>query len=728
MATLERIRRRSGLLLVIIGLAMLAFILTDLLSSGNSLFRGDANVVAKIDGEAIEITEFNKMIDKTTENYISQSQDRALANVSRTQLVNAAWDNLLRLRLMKAQYDKLGFEVTGKELLERVRNNPNIQNAPAFQDQVVGGFSEAMFSQYLNNIKDNRSNDAQAAQYWNDWVNFEDATRDQAISSKYELAVRKGLYVPSKFAEITYGRDNKNVTASIVGLEFSTVKDEEVEVSESDKKAYYAKNKENYKTEATRDILYVNFVIEPSEADKAQLSKEIEAFLEPQIVFNNATGQNDTLDSFSSTDNDSAFAAQRSELPIFDAFYKQGELPPSIDSIMFAQEVGYIHGPFSVGNYFQLSKLVEKTILPDSVRASHILVSFAGATRAGENVTRSPQEAQALADSIFEVVSATPSKFNELASSMNDDALASTKNGDLDWFNDKMMDKAFSDYCFQNSVGDMKVVFSQFGFHVIRIDGQKGSNKAVKVYNISLELVPSEETLDGIYDQASSFANNVGDLDNFVALADSLSYIARPVNGLTALSDDISGIGSNREVVRWAFNEETQMGGLQLFNNNNNSYIVATLAGAQEEGFTSMENLDATITLAVKNEKKAEILVKRINSKLNGDINALASDLGVAVTNSTINLAGSTLNSFGNEPKAIGAISALNANEISKPIVGTRGVYVALVTAVMPNPSLDNYSTQIIGMENKIRPRVTTNLFLSLKNDANIEDKRAKFF
>ncbi|MGB0176015.1 MAG: SurA N-terminal domain-containing protein, partial [Owenweeksia sp.] len=179
MATLERIRQRSGLLIIIIGVAMLAFILTDLLGSGNSIFRGDAGVVGKVNGRNIQIQEFSERMD-AYETAI-RSQNQQAQNFTRKQLADGAWNELLQEEIMGEQYEEMGFTVTSSELYNRLKSNPNVQSAQVFKDQVSGQFSEALFQQYINNLREQSANEPRAAEAYQQWLDFEEGTEKAAM-------------------------------------------------------------------------------------------------------------------------------------------------------------------------------------------------------------------------------------------------------------------------------------------------------------------------------------------------------------------------------------------------------------------------------------------------------------------------------------------------------------------------------------------------------------------
>lgn len=718
MATLERIRQRSGLLIGIIGVAMLAFILTDLLGSGNSMFRADANVVGKINGRTVESREFAQRMEER-EQLIRQQNPQQAQFITRKQIADGVWNDMVREEVMGEQYEDLGFVVTGRELVERLKSNPSIQSAPAFKDQVTGQFSEGLLQQYINNLRDNKDIDPQAAEAYGQWVNFEQGQKDMAQQTKYNTAIEKGLYVPKAIAKANFQGNSTSANITLAAVEYSSIPDEEVELSDSDFRNYYNENKEDFKVEKSADILYVNFPIQASDADRKEMQDELNGYITAA----------DSAENFAVTAEDSLFASNHSDVRVLPDYYKKGALPAGLDSTMFDQPVGHVTKPYEANGYYRITKITDKRNLPDSVHARHILISFQGVQ--GGNESRTPQQARALADSLLAVVKEDTSKFAAIARELSDDPGSGSKGGDLDWFGDKTMVASFSNFSFRNKTGDIELVPSQFGFHIIEILGQKGSTPALKLMSISREIVPTEETIDDIYNAASTFAASVEGTEDFTAKAEEKGYTPRPATALKPFDESIPGLGNNREIVRWANrinDEDVEIGDIQLFNNGNESYVVVMLADAMEDGYRKVEEVKESMRPLVMNAKKAEVIIEKFNSVSGDDIQAKASAANATVTEQSVNFSSPALGRFGTEPKAVGAIFGMEDGQVSKPIIGNRGVFVIKLKNKTPAPELPEYTQQAQEQQQMTRGRVQGQVFNSLKESAKVDDRRAKFY
>lgn len=725
MATLERIRRRSGLLIIVIGVAMLGFILTDLLGSGNSIFRGDANVVGRVNGRTYELPEFSERLEKAEQNMRLNNPQQAQF-ITRKQVADAVWDEILRDQLLGEQYEKLGFQVTSRELYERIKTNPSIQQAPAFKDQVTGQFSEGLLQQYLTNIEDNRDIDEQAADAYAQWVEFESSVKAQTLQTKYNQAISKGIYYPESLAAEMVQRQNTQNNVNFIVKEYSSIPDSSVNVTDRDFESYYKKNKEDFKTDKLADIQYVNFPISASEEDREELREELSAYLEPEII--ETQNITDTVPAFGTAEKDSLFAASRSDLPVRPDYFKIDALPPGLDSTLFEQEVGYVEGPYEANGYFRLTKITDRKVIPDSARARHILLSFREIENG--NQERSFEEAQALADSLVDVLKADTSRFAALARELSDDPGSAAKGGDLGWFDEQTMVRPFSNFVFRNEVGDVALVPSQFGYHIIEVLDQKGGEDALKLINISREILPSDETLDRIYGEASSFASQVDDIESFGNVAEENGYQPRPVTDLKPFDENVIGIGNNREIIKWAHKDETDIGNIQLFSNGSESYVVVILTDATEEGYRPLEEIKESIRPQVLNQVKARQITDEFAQAAEGTtkIQEVADKVGLSVNSQNLKFSASVISGFGNEPRVLGVLSGIEVNELSDPIEGERGVYLLQVFGRTEAPEKSDLSSEQKQQANLTQSRVATEAFNSLKEEAKVEDNRYKFY
>lgn len=726
MATLERIRRRSGLLIIVIGLAMLAFILTDLLSSGNSIFRSNQSEVGRVNGSSIQYDEFNQRVSREMATVRAQNPQRA-QSITRTAVANSVWNQWLREELLFKRFDDLGITVSSEELYDRISSNPQIQQQPNFQDQMTGQFSSAKFQQYLRSIKEQSSSNQEAARMYEQWVNFEESIYENTLGNKFQEIVKKGLYYPSALAEELYMRRQVNSTTQYFGLTFNNVDDQEVEYDDSDLKSYYEENKHQYKGDAERDIAFVSFPVNPSSQDSAALRQELRQYLQPEVV--KRRGKRDTFPSFGQSEDDSLFAVGRSDRPVNARYATQEELPSPLDTVIPQQEEGYVHGPFLWDETMALSKLLDETTIPDSVEARHILISYQGANQGQSQSQRSPQKARELADSLLQQFKEDTTGFASTARELSDDPGSGSKGGDLGWFGRDRMVQAFSRFAFLNESGDIGLVFSRFGFHLIHIQDQDGSNPAWKMVHIRREISPSQSTRDSVYDAASSFATQAAQSGDFGAAAQDLGYSARPATGLTVMQERVLGLGRNRDVVSWAFNEKSEVNDIELFDDED-QYIVTTLTGAREKGLRSLAQVREQVTAEIIKQKKAELLSGQLEDAqpAEDNIKAWASSVSKNTQNQNISFATSNITGYGNEPYIVGAATGRPINRTSSILRGDRGVYLLQVSGRTQPDGLSDYSTEQERLAAEVENLAADAIFTSLRDGADIVDNRARFY
>ncbi len=262
---------------------------------------------------------------------------------------------------------------------------------------------------------------------------------------------------------------------------------------------------------------------------------------------------------FLKTKNNEDFVNSNSDIKFDSRFLFKSSIPKAVSDSIFNLSVGEVYGPYKDNGYFKISKLVAVKQIPDSAKVRHILIPFVGARAAAQDVTRTDAEAKQLADSILAVVKSNKSKFPDLVKEFSSDQGSLDKEGRYDWHPYNSMVPEFNDFEFEGKVGDIGVVKTIFGYHVIEIEGQKDKEKAVQVATIARKIEPSQATIDKVFRDASNFEISLEKKD-FQELAKENKYAVRPVNGIKVLDENIPGIGNQRPIVRWAFDEESEVG------------------------------------------------------------------------------------------------------------------------------------------------------------------------
>jgi parvulin-like peptidyl-prolyl isomerase len=373
-----------------------------------------------------------------------------------------------------------------------------------------------------------------------------------------------------------------------------------------------------------------------------------------------------------------------------------------------------------------LTKIVAESKMPDSVKVRHILIPFIGANSADPSVTVTLEQAKKTADSVLAIVKSNRSKFPELVTALSSDKGSVEKGGEYDFHPQNTMIKDFNDFEFENKIGDIGVVETVFGFHIIEILNQKNMQRAIKVATLAQEIEPSEKTINEVFNQVSKFEIAANE-DDYQAIAKEKSLTVKPVNTIKVLDENIPGLGNQRQIVRWAFEEDAKVGDIKRFNLASGGYAMVQLAAKNKEGLMSVASASASALPAIRNEKKAKMIRERISATT---LEAIAeAEKQQVKTANGINMKNPTLSGAGREPKVIGTAFGLAEGATSGLIDGAKGVYIIQVTKITPATGTDNaYQAAANRLGTTKSGAVSAKLYNALKEASEIEDNRADHF
>ena len=466
MAVIGRIRKRVGLLIGFVGVSMILFILGDLVTSNTGLMHRNTDVIGEIAGTKVHYQDFERKVETLTENYKSNTKNENIDQNTQDMLREQAWGMFVNDNVLTPEYEKIGISCSAEELYDMcVGKNPNAQVKQAFTDPKTGQFDPNAVLRFLKDLP-NRDETVQRQ-----WRTFEDAIREERIAEKYKNLIKDGLFASSEEAKRNHEEIFNTKTIRFVRLDYNTIPDSTVKFEDSDLEKYYSDNNSKYKqAENIRKIEYITWEVLPSSDDKEEVKKWIDS----------KKGE------FESSTNDILFVNQNSDTPFDSAFHAKGTLKPELDSVMFNSNIGTIVGPYLDGESMKLAKLAEVKMVSDSVKARHILLKFENGDTAA---------ALAKADSLKNVIE-KGGKFDVLAPIFSGDPGSAVKGGDLGWFRQGMMVQPFNDACFNGKKGDMAIVISQFGVHLIEIMDKGVPSKQVQVAIVERKIELSQKTYD----------------------------------------------------------------------------------------------------------------------------------------------------------------------------------------------------------------------------------------
>ena len=702
MATLQNIRNRGGLMIaIVIGLALGAFILGDMLNSGSKLMRPSQMKIAEIDGESIQYPDFQKKVEELSEVYKMNTQQTQIDENTWEQIREQVWQGYLQENIIGKATDKLGITVSSEELFDLVQgNNPHPIIQQLFKNPKTGEVDKSSIIQFLKSLETNAT-PAQKSY----WLYIENQIKQDKLRTKYSNLISKGLYVTTDEAKKSLISKNKSASFQYVVLPYSSVTDSEVKVSDDELKAYYNKHKDEYKQEKTRKIEYVTFEVLPSEADKTATEKWL----------------TDSKAEFSTVTDNAQYINVNSDTRFDPSFSKREELSPAIGAWAFSAQPGDFYGPYVENGEYKLAKLDQFKMLPDSVQASHILIN--------PQTVGSVQKAQALVDSLKRNIELGGS-FAEAAMKYSEDPGSKLKGGDLGWFKRKQMVPEFEEAAFAGEVNKLYVVGTRYGFHLIKPTKKGKETNQVRVAILSKKVEPSTETYQKTYSQTSKFASENQTLEAFNKAVIE-QKLDKKIATLKENDREVTGLESSRQMIRAAFTADQ---GKILVNNEGssifefgNKFVIASLTGSTEEGLSTFEEAKIRIDLVVRKEKKAQLLADKFKSA-GSDLASVASKFSTGVKDASgVSFTSFSIPSLGFEPAVIGTVCSLPEGKVSAPIEGNNGVYLTKVTSFTTNTDTD-----LKGEKNRIAQslgsRAGSQVFESLKKVTEIVDKRAKFY
>lgn len=697
------LRNRAGIIIVgVIGLSIVAFLVSDAVRLGSPFWNASNNEVGEVAGESIDIQAFNAKVEQNANNFKQQMGQSNLSPQMMTYVVENTWNQTVSQILLDKEIERLGLQVGKSELNDMISGkNPDPQVLQSFADPKTGQINREQLNAFLNNVDKQEA----GSQLREQWGNFLVSLSQNRLSQKYFNLVKNSLYVTSLEARADHSDRNKLVNFKYVNLDYASIPDNQLKLTDEDYENYYEKYQYRFKNQQeSRTFEYVVFDASPSKADSAEVNAKI------------AKLAND----FRVSANDSLFVSINSDTKTPIAYVRKGQLEPALDSVVFKAAAGTLVGPVYTGSSYKLAKVLDVKVGPDSVSASHILIN--PASEGGLD------KAKAKADSIKNLIQKGAS-FAELAAKFGTDA-SKDKGGDLGTFGRGAMVAEFENAVFNGSTGDLKVISTQFGVHVIKINAQKGSSKVVKVALVDKALGSSSKTQQAAYAKASSFLNEASDAEAFDALAQKQGYKKLIAQDVLPMQGDVAGLDNPREIIRWAYRADIGDVSDQVFETGN-KFVIAKLVDIKEKGLLSLAQVKKQIEPLVRNEVKAARLIEKVQQAANGaaSIEQVAQKLGKAAAQvENIVFANPVIPGIGQENKVIGAIFGSQPGKVSKPIQGDQGVYVFVVNSFSKPAPLVNAFKQKQQISQFLVQRGASAAFGVLRDKANIKDNRVKFF
>tara|TARA_Y100000768_G_scaffold227948_2_gene172096 strand:+ start:476 stop:2581 length:2106 start_codon:yes stop_codon:yes gene_type:complete len=701
MALLGNLRKNSVVLITVIGMALFAFVISGVFDGKGYTAQEPIGVV---NDEDLSIEDFRNQVDFLQSSY----------SMSTFNAVNTVWEQTLRNSILKNQYKLSGVD-SGKDHIEFILSqNPSFNSDPRFLND-AGIFEIDKFIDLVIELKTTNF------ESYEQWKNQELIFQNQSNEKIYFDLVKSGINFSFKDGEFEYKLQNDIVDIEYVQIPFSSIPDSLVKLKKSEVEKFIKSNESDYKVDASRSINYVLFDEKPSEIDENNTKKILQSFLEERKEYNDVSKLEETIPSLLTAKNISDFINTNSEIKFDSIYVPKGSLPTDHANLLFNLNKDQIYGPYLDGEFFKVSRMLDKKI-GGNVRASHILISFKGSQNAPPQITRSKSQAKQEALRLRNLVRSNPDSFTSLAFEFSDGPSKSS-GGDLGFFQEGQMVKPFNDYVFSNRVGSIGMVESDFGYHVIKINAKED---LVMLASIAAKNIPSEETSDKTFNLATKFEINLSKNNNITDLAKENNYELKSVDGIKILDDNLPGLPNQRRLVQWLFNDEIEIDSYKRFDLSNGGYLIAQVSSLVNEGLSSVEDATFTAVPKVRNQKKAQMIIKQ-NSKTSS-LEDLAENNNVEIKKAlALNQKSGTISGAGREPLVIGVAFGTGLNEISDLIIGENGIYKIKVTKKEKSTDLETY----LSYQNQLlssRSLSSSTLFQSVKESAEIVDNRSTYY
>lgn len=696
MAVLQKIRQRSLLLILVIGFCLLAFIIGDIFNSGG--FSSTSKDVGSIDGKDISFEDFRVKVSNV---------EKSGQGITSTEAANRVWEQEVSIALLTSEFDKLGLRVGEKHLLEVLKADQNIGGNPLFLN-AAGVFDVVKFKEYF------KANPAQA-QF------LKDREKDADLNAKYQMyntLIKAAVYTTESEGKLKYEMEANKVNFAYVAGLYSTIKDSEVKITDAEIVEFMKKNEKKYKADESREVEYVLIEDKASAEDESEVKTKINSLLTGSVVYNQATGKNDTLPGFRTTTNTIDFVNSNSDVPYDSTYIAKKDLPAVDADKLFNLAPGAVYGPYMFGKYYCISKSMGMKSGVNT-KASHIVIGYEGSQAQNQKEKRTKEQAKAKAESILAQVNANPDSFMMLAFTNSEDQSAQ-QGGDLGYFGPNQLPKPFNDFVFNNGIGKVGLVETDFGFHIVKItDKQDG----IRLATVAQKIEASEATSDKIFTQATKLEMDAADKD-FNKVAKDMGLKVTPAVSVKGMDENFGTLGNQRTIVRWAFEDGVKVGSVKRFEVANVGHVIAKLKSIDDSGLVAVSVVRPYVEPILKNKKKAEL----IKAKMSGSsLEAIAKAVGGTVQQATgLTMENTMLPGVGQEPKVVGNAFALATNKLSAPIEGNTGVYVVKNTSTVKAPALKSHAAYVTKLKAQSASDASR-VIPALKANAKIEDNRIDF-
>lgn len=716
MAVIGYIRKHSAIAVILVGISLVAFLVGPNLvdwaknALGYSSGPGTKREIGIVNGQSISLLEFEGTTLKNAEQKKINEQKADLTSEEVFTLKNQTWKQRVNEIIMQEEYNNLALTITADEMIDLLRgSNPHPLIRQYFVNE-SGQYDPNLVVQYMQNLGQMTPRDR------TQWESFKEFVYNDRLNSKYQVLISRGYYFPEALAKMEYKNSSDIVEIRYVASKFAEISDSLIaeESTDDQYKEYYEKNKHKYQQRLSRDIEFVVFNILPSDEDLQAIEEEVQEIFHDWTYANNP---GEYVNNIPGNAYDSSWVGPEN-LSVF------------IDSLMFNEDIGIFVEPYKEGQAWHMARLMDRQIRSDSASAEHVLISYQEAFRANPNLTRTKDEAAHLADSIYNVIKRNPSKLQQIAVVMSDDGSVANNMGNIGWLKDGTMVFSFNKAIIMGNKGDVSLVETPFGYHIIHVIDQSEPREKIRVAQIEVPIEYSSETYDQYYATASRFAGENNSKEKFDQAVIDQGLDKREASNIGEMQQNLPAFTNTRQIIRWTYWDDREIGNISHLFDIGGKFIVATYVGNREEGEVPYSLLKERLVNNLKNERKTDYIIEKINELGTNDIYAIALAFNVTVdTNTSLAFYARNLPGYGMEQDVIGQIFACGQGENTGIIKGNAGIFIVEIDNVQEAPELSSYASYVNQKLMEFNQRVMGNFpYKALEQSAEIKDYRRYFY
>ncbi len=711
MATLEKIRNKSALLVGSIGLGLLAFIIGDFLNSGQSFFQMNNNKIAVVDGTRIEIETFQDRVTTRTEEVqemFRQQYGMSMPAGYTSRINQEVFDQMVTEILINNETEALGLGVTSTELYDLIQGEnivPMIRQN--FTNPETGEFNKAALQQFIQNVVSTEAGmyGGQAAQQLAQqkamWLNMEQTIKDQRLTEKFVNLLTKSVVANNLDLEDNFAAEQTSVDFAYAMQPFTSIKDEDVTITDADLKALYEKDKEYFKVDGSRNVKYLIVDIVPSEGDYKTTEEKI----------------NNLKESFSTTTDIAGLLSFNTDVPYVDAYTAVRSMNEEMKNFVETSDVNEVFGPFFENEAYKMYRIMGKTTAPDSLEVRHIMLPLQDLAASTER-----------ADSIMKVLKAG-GDFGKLAQEFSVDQQSAANNGSIGWITEavrEQLGQEFLNSCFAAKGNDYFITESLYGIHVAQVTNRTANIPKAKVAQMVFNVSASSTTYADLYNNISQYISENNTVEKFQESAKDAGFVVASA-ALTTNDYSIGNITDARQAVRWAYN--TDKGNLSEIYNLEDKFLVVGLSSITKEGYTPMKEVESQLKNRLYKDKKAEKIINDLKAKNLTSVAAYAEAMSAVVdTARFVSFNTEPISGIGTEPVLTGLAPLSPKGAVEGPIRGNNGVYVFAVTNKTVADGTMDIEAEKSTFNNTVYSNISRQLMQVLRDRAEIEDTRIKYF